>query len=105
MPLTDNYHASLSPDGSLVVTACGDTVCVWGADTGEKLATFNGHQGKVLKVIYAEDGKHICSTSSDRTCIVWRVPEKDLQLSERDNKNKKRYMKIMTLPPGGAEQA
>jgi len=57
----DLYSAAYSPSGLLVVTGSADqTVRIWNATTGApNLAVLRGHDGAVLSVAFAPDGRSI----------------------------------------------
>jgi WD40 repeat protein len=60
-----------SPDGTRVASAGIDhTVQVWAA-TGELVATYRGHSGRVRCVVWSPDGKHLASGSQDQTVRIW----------------------------------
>ena len=63
---------AFSPDGKRIVTGSGDqTVKVWDAETGQKLA-LKGHT-HVSSVAFSPDGKRIVTGSGARTQIDVRV--------------------------------
>ena len=73
---------AFSPDGKRLITAgaaAGDTsdnwVSVWDLETGKALATLRGHDGPVLATTFSPDGRHIVTTSADRTARIWEAPD------------------------------
>ena len=66
--------AVFSPDDAsrLVLTASDDgTARSWNSETGELLAQFKGHAGRVLWAVFSADGERVLTTSSDKTARVW----------------------------------
>src|SRR5262249_51189720 len=47
------------------------TVRVWDVEKGRQVAALRGHQGKVLKVAPAPDGRHAASGTDRGELIVW----------------------------------
>jgi WD40 repeat protein len=64
--------ASISPDGSRIVTTSNDrTARVWDAKTGAPALTFKGHTGLVRWASFNSDGLWVVTGSTDQTAIVW----------------------------------
>ncbi|EGD81111.1 WD-40 repeat protein [Salpingoeca rosetta] len=71
-PNSSATSASVSPDGQRIVSGCADnTVRVWDAHTGHKLAQWNGHTASISSVAFSDDGKLIASGSQDMTVRIW----------------------------------
>jgi RNA polymerase sigma factor (sigma-70 family) len=64
---------AFSPDGRLLAHADQQELKVWEVITGETLAKFKGHTGKLTAVAYAPDGATIASASQDTTGLIWNV--------------------------------
>jgi WD40 repeat protein len=63
---------AVTPDGKKVVSGSADqTLRVWDLESGQCLATFEGHTGGVQAVAVTPDGKMIVSSSVDMTLKVW----------------------------------
>jgi len=62
--------------GEFLITSSFDCRCkLWSARDYSPIATFVGHEGKVLGVDIARDEKHFVSASYDRTWKLWAVEE------------------------------
>ncbi|KAG2372874.1 hypothetical protein C9374_013081 [Naegleria lovaniensis] len=57
-----------------------NTVIIWNCkhNTKESVVQLQGHNGVIFHVEWSDDGKHICSTSDDRTLILWKFNEQPL---------------------------
>jgi WD40 repeat protein len=65
-------NASLSPDGSRVVSTSGSVaVQVWDANTGADLVAIKGHDRLPQSVSFSRDGARIATAGSDGTARVW----------------------------------
>jgi WD40 repeat protein len=63
---------AVSPDGSFVVSASGDTrLKIWDPATGEELRTLGGHTGAVHGCAVSPDGSFVASVSEDATIRLW----------------------------------
>lgn len=67
--------ASVSPDGSLIISAGDDnSLKLWSTYNGKQVGpTFIGHTGTVNSAEFSADGTKIVSTSNDNTIRVWDV--------------------------------
>jgi eukaryotic-like serine/threonine-protein kinase len=80
--LFDNRHhvvvVDFSPDGSLLLTGCGDgTARLWEAGTGRLIREFAGHQDHVHGLSFSPDGGRIATASWDGTAQIWELQTGD----------------------------
>jgi len=69
------HDAAFSPDGSLVVTGCGDRRArIWDATNGQELRVLQGHSERVDSAVFSPDGsKILTSCGMDGTARIWDV--------------------------------
>jgi WD40 repeat protein len=75
-PLETNKIGSIdfSPDGRLLVTACGDSaVHVYDLTTRERIHRLEGHSAPVIRAVISPDGLLIASVSDDTTIKLWDI--------------------------------
>eukprot|EP00735_Rhodelphis_limneticus_P003572 TRINITY_DN15058_c0_g1::TRINITY_DN15058_c0_g1_i1::g.24939::m.24939 TRINITY_DN15058_c0_g1::TRINITY_DN15058_c0_g1_i1::g.24939 ORF type:complete len:323 (+),score=84.18,sp/B5FZ19/EIF3I_TAEGU/45.96/9e-111,WD40/PF00400.27/0.7,WD40/PF00400.27/1.5e-08,WD40/PF00400.27/26,WD40/PF00400.27/1.7e-05,WD40/PF00400.27/0.0052,WD40/PF00400.27/2.8e+02,WD40/PF00400.27/4.8e-08,Nucleoporin_N/PF08801.6/1.4,Nucleoporin_N/PF08801.6/4.8,PD40/PF07676.7/2.5e+03,PD40/PF07676.7/4e+02,PD40/PF07676.7/1,FAD_binding_8/PF08022.7/ len=64
--------AKYSREGDIVFTTAKDTKpTAWWAETGERIGTYNGHNGAVWAVDVDYDTKRIVTGSADNTAKIW----------------------------------
>ena len=90
-------NLTFSTRGELLVRGDGNgTVHVWHVQTGQEVATFQGHTGLVSTLAFSPDGKTLATGSADTTALTWDVgaalatafPERPLseaEIKERGN--------------------
>ena len=61
-----------SPDGKELAVASSMGIWIYNARTGAEVALLSGHQGDVLAIAYAPDGKMLASAGRDETIRLWR---------------------------------
>jgi RNA polymerase sigma factor (sigma-70 family) len=65
---------ALSPNGKLFAGVVGQQVRLWDTATGREVVRRDGHQGAVLSVAFAPDGKSLATGGADRSIRVWGLP-------------------------------
>ena len=64
-----------SRDGKILASGSEDkTVKVWAVETGQNLATLQGHGESINSVAISPDGTKLASGSDDRTIRLWELP-------------------------------
>ena len=64
--------ANFSLDGKFIASASKDeTIHIWEASTGKRVATCNGSASWVLAATFSPDGKRIVTGSDDGLAKVW----------------------------------
>jgi WD40 repeat protein len=64
-----------APDGRTLAVAVGRAVQLWDVATGKRLASREGHEGKVICLVFAPDGTRLASGGYDTTVRLWDVAE------------------------------
>ncbi len=62
---------TFSPDGRLLALGLEREVYLWDTLTGEEVARFAGHEGKVTALAFARHGKMLASAGDDTTVLIW----------------------------------
>src|SRR5262249_9454450 len=66
------YCVAFSPSGRYLAAANGDSsIRLWNLFTGKEDRRLSGHQGGVLSLAFARNGKQLYSGSMDGTVLVW----------------------------------
>jgi len=64
--------AAYSADGRMLATCASDqTICVWDAETGERIAELRGHADEVFALAWHPDGTRLASGGRDRVIRLW----------------------------------
>lgn len=58
-------------DGTRIISAGGNNIKVWSADTGKLLNLLRGHTGSVTCVVLSNDGQLLASGSNDNSVKLW----------------------------------
>jgi WD40 repeat protein len=63
--------ASISPDGSKIVSVTNDSIAYIWSREGECLKNLTGHTKTINKIVFSPNGKYIATCSADKTMRVW----------------------------------
>lgn len=69
-------YVTFSPDGKRVIstpTERSGRMKVWDSETGDLVATMNGHRAHVTSMSFKDEGRTLVSTSADHTIRLWSV--------------------------------
>ncbi len=68
------WESALSPDATLLATACADGVVrLWRTDTGALVHDRIRHPDEAMRVRFSPDGRLLVSSGEDQTAQVWEV--------------------------------
>jgi WD40 repeat protein len=63
---------ALSPDGRYLALAQGSPeIHLWDVRAGKEVGRLAGHEGGVVSLLFAPDGKHLFSGGTDTTALTW----------------------------------
>ncbi len=63
---------ALSPDGRyLALSQQSPEIHLWDVRTGREVGRLEGHEGGVVSLLFAPDGKHLFSGGTDTTALTW----------------------------------
>jgi WD40 repeat protein len=63
--------AFFDSDGQRIITACGNTVQIWDAHSGNSSGPLMRHDAVVNSATFSPDCRKVVSTSNDRTAKIW----------------------------------
>jgi mono/diheme cytochrome c family protein/sugar lactone lactonase YvrE len=92
-PLKEQTVVSFSPDGKTVAAGGVDNrIRIWSVSaralegTNKLLQTRYAHEGGLLSLVYAADGKSLVTSAADRTVKIWNAADiKELHLLEKQS--------------------
>ncbi|HKI38785.1 MAG TPA: WD40 repeat domain-containing protein [Gemmataceae bacterium] len=62
---------AFSPDGRLLAQVDDRTARLWDLYTGQEVAAFSGHRGRLTGLAFAPDGRRLATISRDTTGLLW----------------------------------
>lgn len=65
--------ASLSANGTRVITSVGSDGVVYETDSGKRLATLDGHRAQITSAAFSSDATKAATASYDRAIRIWNV--------------------------------
>jgi len=66
-------RVAISPNGNFGLSTFDQDILLWDAATGQKITTFQGHEGTVRAITFSPDGSSVLSGASDYTVRLWDV--------------------------------
>ncbi len=60
------------PDGRRLATSCGKTIHFWDAPTGREIGIAEGHESRIVGLVYGDSGQVLISTCWDQTLRFWQ---------------------------------
>jgi WD40 repeat protein len=71
---TNGIHmAAWHPDGRRIALAWMQSLGLWEVESGRQLATFEGHEGMLVDLAFADTGEWLASTAWDHTTRLWHT--------------------------------
>lgn len=81
-----SYLVTWSPTGRYIAYANNSTLYVWNSIL-KTVTSLNGHQGKIVRLIWSGSDKYIASIADDNTVIIWNTEKMDV-------------LQFLTIPTG-----
>lgn len=69
-PIT-GHSVSINKNGTRLLAASGNSICIWDLYTGALIKKLNGHKGAIKDLVYSNNFKMIASISDDNTVRIW----------------------------------
>jgi WD40 repeat protein len=67
------YAMAWHPDGRRLATSCGKTIHFWDAPTGREIGIAEGHESRIVGLVYGDQGQVLISTCWDHTLRLWQT--------------------------------
>jgi RNA polymerase sigma factor (sigma-70 family) len=71
VPGTTEKNFAVSSDGRTLALALWNRVSLWEVASGKERHGFEGHLGQVHFIAFSPDSKHLVTSSSDTTALIW----------------------------------
>jgi WD40 repeat protein len=82
------YAMAWHPDGRRLATSCGKTIHFWDAPTGREIGIAEGHESRIVGLVYSDLGQVLISTCWDHTLRLWQTDtRRELVKSSRAGNN------------------
>ncbi|MEO0837242.1 MAG: hypothetical protein AAFY16_15050, partial [Cyanobacteria bacterium J06642_3] len=73
------YSIAFSRDSKLIASGSKDkTIKIWQVDTGNEIATLEGHSDDITSVAISADNEILASGSKDKTLKLWKLDTGEL---------------------------
>jgi WD40 repeat protein len=73
IPIKSCRECKFSKGGNYLAAANGNNISVFNFYTGERVADFRGHNGKVRSLHWLESGCNLLSCGQDGTVYIWEM--------------------------------
>jgi WD40 repeat protein len=70
--------ASFDAEGKRLVTSGGSIACVWDVSSSKLIARFDQHQYGITTASFSPDGRHVVTSSDDKTAAIWSASTGEL---------------------------
>src|SRR4029077_19772338 len=82
------YAMAWHPDGRLLAPSGGKTIHFWDAPTGREIGIAEGHESRIVGLVYGDQGQVLISTCWDNTLRLWQMDtHRELVKSSRAGNN------------------
>lgn len=68
-----NHLTTFSPNGDRILSISWNTAHLWSSESGQLIATLQGHTSAIEKAVFSSDDKYILTSSWDHTVRLWNA--------------------------------